>query len=505
MVVKTRWRLRSFARSDMFIPLNAIRWTILILFLFPLYGYGAEPPFHIDGTFIQPWIYADWDEERWERECACLKSLGITAIILEWTTKRDKNATQWTTCYPSKIHGTNMDVDSIHPLLEHASKNGLKVYMGLGFDDAWWEWNLSTEEDAEKFKDSMRLSAQFSREIYEMYQPGYPDVLAGFYSPYEIWNHKDWNQKALRERQAECLSDGFNILIKEIDEIAPELPLLFSPFATADQHATIENTQIFYDLFLKKTHFRKQDVMLPMDNIGGGGQSLETLEKWTAMYAAAIKKSGNKLNYYANVENFVQSRADQIKRSGRQDIIILVGDDYLGSAPIDRFFKQLGIAKKYATKIFCFSYSHYYSPVNNIPGFHEALLNYQCTGKKDTQFPTGPSIVHFSMTDSVRVDSEHEDQVKVLMVSWEGASDNFGISRVNLYKGKETVGYSFAVRHDSNKAISEPIAILYPNFQESDTDYCLGIIDVWGNETRTEPFKINLEIGWSEVEQGNSR
>jgi hypothetical protein len=461
------------------------------LFLLTIQAAAEERYVRIDGTFIQPWLYAEWNDEQWERECTALKNIGIETIILGWVAKRESSVKQWETSYPSTIPGTKMKVNSVEPLLKYADKYGFKVYMGLGLDDDWWNWNLSNARDAEKFKNSMQMSARLAKEIHEMYATRYPKVLAGFFCTYEIWNHEDWDRKTLRDLHAERLAEGFNIVIATLDTVAPELPLLFSPFATVEEHASIVSAKAFYDVFLRKTRFRKQDGMLPMDNIGGGGQTLETVEAWAIMYAEAVRNSGNKLNCYANVENFVESREEQIKRSGKQRVI-LKEDDYIGSAPISRFLQQLEIAEKHASKIFCFSYTHYYSPVNNILGFHEAMLHYQRTGKADTVFPIAPSVVRFRMADTA---TESNEKIKVLKVNWEGASDDFGIARVNLYKGEELVAYRFAIRCDTEWTISEPQDINYPEFKEDGANYRLGVIDIWGNETKTEPFKINLRTG----------
>ena len=482
--------MKSKSNISLFVPILSVSF---LFFCSPRVLFAEEQNAPLYGSFIQPWLYAEWSDEQWDRECAALKSVGVEAVILGWTAKREHNASHWETSYPSKIPGTKMKTNDIKPLFKYAGKHGLKVYMGLGLDDDWWNWNLSKAWDAEKFKDTMRMSAKIAKEIYEMYQPEYPDQFAGFFCTYEIWNHVDWDRKPLRDLQAERFADGFNLLIKTLDEIAPEMPLLFSPFSTVERYADISSTRAFYDSFLRKTHFRKQDGMLPMDNVGGGGQTLETVERWAIMYATAVKDSGNKLNCYANVENFVESRQESINRSGNTSMVILEGDDYIGSAPIARFLEQIDVAKRHATKLFSFSYSHYYGPVNNIPGFHAAFLRYRQTGEKDSVFPVAPAVVIFAMANAEVAGSSKT--VRVLRVSWEGASDDFGISRVNLYRGEKLVSHHFAIRRDGEWSISEPKFLYYPEFRQDHADYRLGVVDVWGNETKTKPFKIDPAKG----------
>ena len=79
----------------------------------------------------------------------------------------------------------------------------------------------------------------------------------------------------------------------------------------------------------------------------------------------------------------------------------------------------------------------------------------------------------------------------LMKITWEGASDDNGIARVNLYKDDELLTACFANRRDGDVEIAEPAFLYIPDFQDDEADYRLGIVDVWGNETRTPTFKIS--------------
>jgi len=438
----------------------------------------------IYGNFIQPWLCVTWSDDQWNHEFETMKSLGIEAVILGYSASHQLGSPLWETYYPSRLPDTLMVANVLESLFHHAKNHGFKVYVGSEIHHDWWNWNLATQRDAKKFLDAMTLSAAFLREIYEIYHPRYPEVFVGFFCTFEIWNHADWNQKELREFHADHLSQGFNALIEALDTVAPDLPLLFSPFSTAFGFASLDNTREFYLTFLEKTRFRQQDGMLPMDNIGGGGQMLNTVQDWSKMYAEVIKLSGNKLKVYANVENFVKPH--HIGTRGQYPIHNFQ-DDYIGSMTLGRFIRQIEIAEMHATKIFVFSISHYYSPVNNIEGFHRALLRYFQTGERDDEFPVAPQTVSFG--------SHNMETPNEMHITWEGASDNNGIARVHLYKDDRLHAMSWAVRRDGGSGITEPTFFCLPNFQDNGADYRLGIIDVWGNETLTPTFKVFQDGG----------
>jgi len=454
---------------------------------------------NIDGTFIQTWLYSYWDDKRWDDEIASMKEIGIQEIIMADIASRSNSNEPWSCSYPSQLSNTSLSADETTKILKQAKKGGIKVYLGLGCDNRWWNWNLCNDNDYQEFEEAITMSCQIARELYSTYKTEFSTTFSGFYSVYEIWNHIEWNNPQRRSIYAQRMAEQFNRLIDTLNVIDPSMPLLFSPFATqTDWCANIENTQAFYEEFFQYCQFREIDEMLPMDNIGGGGQTLETVNPWSAMYANAVANNNGIPQCNANIESFVQP-ADSLLYD--TDTTPLFGINYWGSAPIGRFVQQLAIAKNYANKIYTFAYAHYQSPHNNIPGIHQNLTQYLHTGEIDSLYPTLPQKVKYEMIEIENHNSSSSHSV--LKLTWsDDYYDEKGILRVNLYKDGKCVAYRTSTRSESGNIAHEPDFLLYPNYSKSDkTQYELGFIDTWGNESKSSPFCIDLDKGDNDLSE----
>ncbi|MBO5828340.1 MAG: DUF4434 domain-containing protein [Paludibacteraceae bacterium] len=453
---------------------------------------------NIDGTFIQTWLYSYWTDERWEAEISSMKEIGIQEIIMADIASRSNSNEPWSCSYPSQLSNTSLSADETTKILKQAKKGGVKVYLGLGCDSRWWNWNLCNDNDYQEFAEAMTMSCKFARELYSTYKTEFSNTFSGFYSVYEIWNHIEWNNPHRRSIYAQRMAEQFNRLIDTLNAIDPSMPLLFSPFATqADWCANIENTQAFYEEFFQKCHFREIDEMLPMDNIGGGGQTLATVNPWCAMYANVVANNNGIPQCNANIESFVQP-ADSLLYD--TNTTPLFGVNYWGSAPIGRFVQQLEIAKNYANKIYTFAYAHYQSPLNNIPGIHKNLAQYLHTGEIDSIYPTLPQKVKYEMFD---IENNSSSKHIVLKLTWsDDFYDEMGILRVNLYKEGECVAFRTSTRSENGNIAHEPDFLLYPNYSKSDkTQYELGFVDTWGNECKSSPFCIDLDKGENDLSE----
>lgn len=64
---------------------------------------AAEPHItKLDGTFIQPWLYATYSDERWESEMQIMKETGIDYLIMGDVANHNTDGT-WTVYYPSEL------------------------------------------------------------------------------------------------------------------------------------------------------------------------------------------------------------------------------------------------------------------------------------------------------------------------------------------------------------------------------------------------------------------
>ncbi|MCQ2060030.1 MAG: hypothetical protein MJY47_00375 [Fibrobacter sp.] len=549
----------------------------------------------IEGVFIQAWLYASWDnpdhwkqlngdnpnpkitaENAWDLEAQYWKSMGVTQVIDGDIAYKNVGDSLWHASYPGHLkdsveYGGNVDKNII---MAKAKKYGFKVYLGLGVDNAWWGWDLLRDEDFQGFKNAMMKAGAFARDLYEVYvdSMGYGETFGGFYSVYEIWNHNHLNEgDSIRDEYAKRLAAGFNILIDSLNKVDPKRPLLFSQFATEDLDAldirdtiyndngsvkragprgygTLKNTELFWQKFFETAHFREQDKCLPMDAVGGGGQKIDRVEAWTAAYENAVKNSGSKIGYYANIEDFAQP---DMPWHQEQAYTPLYGRSYISAGHIGRFARQIAIAQRHTKGIFNFAFSHYHSPLNAIPGYYEVLLNYLQTQQGDLVAPTLPKTLHvidtLAYNESQSAKKGYSVNDRVFKFYWEGALDNkwngalddHGIHRVKINQpvrtyghdseiADSTVAYATATRSESGVMAHEPDSIYFPhstgrecsgeagveeycflprfhadgNFNEKmryatdkvffDNDKFVFItMDVWGNEAVSKPFTLH--------------
>lgn len=498
----------------------------------------------IEGTFIQAWMYARWDEptyigpkDAWDQEAKYWKSLGINQVIDGDIAYKNSGESNWRACYNSKLDSVVVECYDKDIIFAKAQKYGWKVYIGMGVDNDWWNWDLTNDEHFKKYIAAMMKAGAFARELYDIYNTQYPENFGGFYSVYEVWNHNKFNYgDSIRDLYAERLAEGFNIVIDSLNNIDPTKPLLFSQFATDDPHAfdiseggpygfgTLKNTEKFWTKFFELTHFREQDKNLPMDAVGGGGQLIDSVEPWTKAYGDAIKNSNSKIDYYANIESFAQPSYHFIYDTKRTP---LYGRSYNSPAPVGRFVRQIAVAERHTKGIFTFAFSHYHSPVNNIPGYYKVLLNYLQTEEGDKEPPTLPDslIIIDTIAKNIALSNELERDIfdSVFKFYWVGAKDDNGIHRVKLNRVVElngalfdsTFAYSVSVSTTSGKVAHEPdsmyfahstgrecIGLEYPEEEDcynprfkGEADYRFVVQDVWGNETFSKPFTLKATGG----------
>lgn len=498
----------------------------------------------IEGTFIQAWMYARWDEpgyigpkDAWDKEASYWKSLGITQVIDGDIAYKNAGDPNWRACYDSKLDSVVVECYDKDIIFAKAKKYGWKVYIGMGVDNDWWNWDLTNDEHFLKFKAAMMKAGAFAHELYDIYNTQYPENFGGFYSVYEVWNHNKFNYgDSIRNLYADRLAEGFNIVIDSLNKIDPTKPLLFSQFATDDPHSfdiseggpygfgTLENNEKFWTRFYEKANFREQDKNLPMDAVGGGGQRIETVEPWTKAYGDAVKNANSPIDYYANIESFQQPPYHFLYDTKRTP---LYGQNYNSPAPVGRFARQIAVAQRHTKGIFNFAFSHYHSPVNSIPGYYNVLLNYLQTQKGDEMAPRLPDsiIVIDTLAKNIALSQELGRDVidKVFKFYWVGASDDNGIHRVKLNRMIEvngvvldsTFAYSVSASVTSGKPAHEPdsmyfahstgrecIGLEYPEEEDcynprfkGEADYRFIVQDVWGNETFSKPFTLKSTGG----------
>lgn len=355
----------------------------------------------VDGSFIQNWLVADWDDAKWLKEFQYLKEAGMHYLIFA-PAALSENGKVTRTIYPSKIDGYRM-YDGYHDLvdicLRNAQKSGIKVFLGLNMHENWWK---KYADDPQWLYSRMEEGNAVADELYGMYHSRYPDTFYGWYWVWEVDNN---NFKT--SGQQEVLSKALNINLDHLSRLDKSMPLLFSPYMNKKCGDAAEYSSMWENVF-SSARFRDGDIFCPQDCIGAGGLEVGDLKEWFSQLKKAVDtKEG--LRFWANSEIFIQK-------------------DW-SSAPLDRFISQLKAVDPYVENHICFAYSHYYSPNVVGEGFHKTYINYVKTGELDSIPPGVPS--------DFKLDVQPDGSA---LFTWKEPSDNIGVLGYKIYRNGKLLG-----------------------------------------------------------------
>ncbi len=306
---------------------------------------------HVTGTFIQPGTFLYYSQERWSQHMEYLLEAGIDTVIVQWTAETPYGRFKSTYC-PVSFQCEKETYCSEHPefletLLQAAQEKGMKLFVGLNLSDEWWEFACSRDDWNQK---QAQIGAQMAAEIYDTYKARYPETLYGWYFSWEMFN-------GMYGQEDKAIS-FLNLYLDALNEIAPEMPIMLSPFVRSvggpPAQAQAEWTKVFAG-----AHFRDGDIFCCQDAVGAEHITIEELDGYfAALKAAADTKEG--LLFWANTECFRR-----------------VSEGFFNPAPVERFIRQMEIAQPYVSGYVTFAYSHYYAPdVVRSRKRHEEYLKY---------------------------------------------------------------------------------------------------------------------------------
>jgi hypothetical protein len=306
----------------------------------------VNPP-HFEGSFIQEFLVTGWDDIRWTQEMEMLKEAGMQYLIYAPSLLvNEKGYTR--TSYPSSL--SSQQNSTLEKCLRNAQKNGIKVFVGLNFNDRWWK----VDYDATWLIEQMRIGNKVADELVALYKEIYSEAMYGWYWVWEVDN--------LNCMTAECqaiLSQALNTNLDHLSKIAPDMPCMLSPFMNYRVGGNAQQYKEMWENVFSQTHFRTGDIFAPQDCIGAGGLDLDNLEEWFSKLKEAVN-SKPELIFWGNVEIFDQR--------------------FWVSAPLNRVQKQIEIVNRHVKNIICFAYSHYYSPFVVSENYHRSYMQY-CKGE----------------------------------------------------------------------------------------------------------------------------
>jgi len=344
------------------------------------------------GSFLQPWLSSDWDMARWEQEMNMLKNAGIQYLIYGPAWSMDING-QIATCYPSKLFNSSVQNASIDKCLASAQKYGIKIVLGLNFNDKWWNSTVS----ADWLVSQMNIGNSVADELLSLYKSKYGDTMYGWYWVWEVDN-VNWISN---DRQV-ALINALNTNLGHLSSVSPNMPLWLSPFMNEKAGGLdADGYKKFWINIFAQTNFRKGDVFVPQDCVGAGGLELSSVPAWFSKLKQAVDTKPG-LKFWGNVETFISP--------------------YGVSAPLSRVVEQLKAEKPYVEDFISFAYDHYNSPLIVHKDYNDSYI-YYCNKGVLPLLPTPQPV------KSVTV-SKDGDGVKV---SWV-ADDFVQAAGYNIYR-----------------------------------------------------------------------
>ncbi len=305
----------------------------------------------VSGTFIQPWAFAKYSVAQWEEHYDKLLEVGIDTVILQWSATTPYG--RFKDCFYRTILDLEKHTDDyrcfsacIPNMLAAAKNKRVKVWLGLNISDEWWRFSTLSEEWS---RCQAQIGVAIAKELYDNYYADYSESFAGWYWPWELYNHMSLELALTGGEFMDMYLDG-------LTDIDPALPLMLSPFIS--DRTSLEHTESVWNKFFESCNMRSGDIFCCQDSVGAGHLPIEKLDSYCkAIYNSIRKQKG--IVFLANNENF---------------------NPNFTSAELSRFVEQMKITDKYVTGHVTFSYSHYYHPDRH-PDKHLQYKKYFETGE----------------------------------------------------------------------------------------------------------------------------
>jgi len=299
------------------------------------------------GTFTQPSSVDKYtSQEQWDQEFQAMKAAGMDLWIYQWTAD-SKNKT---TIYPTHFPGYSQisSYDQVEWAMQTAQKFGFKVFLGLAFNEDWWDKEGS---DVQWLQNEAAQMNQVADELYAHYYALYPQTFAGWYINWEMDNFAGYNTLFW---QKNAMVDALNLVTHHLHQLNPALKTSIAPFFNTSGGAGPAAWGNFWKDVMSHSEV---DILMLQDGVGVGHAKVADLPRWFDAVCGGVTAAGKQC--WADLENFV-------------------GEDSTNSpAPIKRLVSQHQILAPRVDRIVTFSFITAMSPVfGNDPAVYQNYLNY---------------------------------------------------------------------------------------------------------------------------------
>ena len=246
-------------------------------------GIGTTTPY-IKGTFIDFWGKENWTGALWDTHMQEMKELGIGIIFVQFSAYNEQI---W--CDSPNDYSTDIHKNALTDLLSAAERNEMNVFVGLYFNENYWQ-NASNP-------DEMSLHAQRSMDLSD-----------------DIWKSAKHNKSFagwyISQEAAPYYYDTeakFNVLKNNlINPIAyhcksiSDKPVTTTVFFNHDLTSTSD-----FRLFMKRISKCSLDAILLQDGTGVGHCNLAELNEYFQAANDGLFTDGNfKGAFWADMETF---------------------------------------------------------------------------------------------------------------------------------------------------------------------------------------------------------
>ena len=276
----------------------------------------------IEGSFLQlDSSTILWDNNQWLKELTYMQKLGMNVVIVQYMVDNDQ------AFYPTKLEWIRpLQQEPLEAILSVCDSLNIEVFVGDRY-----EWNF-------KFHDSTYfLTAAFKinkiiEELWERY--GRHKSFKGWYIAQEYSNEKRFVEKQV------YLSQFLRSIAEKCHTISGK-PVAIAPFFFPQDTNTFKE---FYTYILREGQI---DIIMLQDGIGSRNCDLI-----------------NDIPVYFNIMSSICNMLDPPREFWADlEIFDTVKENVLVPADIERIIAQILVEKLYASKIVCFEFNHYMSPL----------------------------------------------------------------------------------------------------------------------------------------------
>lgn len=137
------------------------------------HGKGYTQPY-LTGTFVDFWYKSNWSQAQWNAHLAEMQLVGVQTLIVQFSAYGN-----YIWCNSSNNYSTELYPNALPRLLQAANQYGMKVYVGLYFNENFW----SNTQNTSLLQLHANRSKQLATNIWNQY--GSNTSFAGWYISHE--------------------------------------------------------------------------------------------------------------------------------------------------------------------------------------------------------------------------------------------------------------------------------------------------------------------------------